>query len=145
MDKAEKIRDDCRVLMSGEEGPTPAGCVSLLTRLLLRRRLTLLRAGILAHRVDILSATSSYLEQAYQKIFRWCCFEFRQMGRDATLEVEPSMREAVRRLRERPELVTYVHELRLSQWGTEHHDTVRLSRIYRRRGKTRCSRRLPMH
>ncbi|KAI0720424.1 oligomeric complex COG6 [Fomitopsis betulina] len=81
MDKAEKIRDDCRVLMTGEDGPTPAG-------------------------VDILSATSSYLEQAYQKIFRWCCFEFRQMGRDTTLEVEPSMREAVRRLRERPELVT---------------------------------------
>lgn len=28
MDKAEKIRDDCRVLMTGEDGPTPAGCVS---------------------------------------------------------------------------------------------------------------------
>ncbi|KAH9843151.1 oligomeric complex COG6 [Rhodofomes roseus] len=81
MDKAEKIRDDCRVLMTGEDGPTPAG-------------------------VDILSATSSYLEQAYQKIFRWCCFQFRQMGRDAQLEVGPSMREAVRRLRERPELLT---------------------------------------
>lgn len=25
MDKAEHIRDDCRVLMSGEEGPTKAG------------------------------------------------------------------------------------------------------------------------
>ena len=30
MDKAERIRDDCRVLMSGEEGPTKAGCVSAL-------------------------------------------------------------------------------------------------------------------
>lgn len=27
MDKAERIRDDCRVLMSGEEGPTTAGYV----------------------------------------------------------------------------------------------------------------------
>jgi conserved oligomeric Golgi complex subunit 6 len=25
MDKTEKIRDDCRVLMAGEEGPTKAG------------------------------------------------------------------------------------------------------------------------
>ncbi|KAF9819733.1 hypothetical protein IEO21_01824 [Rhodonia placenta] len=81
MDKAENIRDDCRVLMSGEDGPTKAG-------------------------LDILSATSGYLEQAYEKIFRWCCFEFRQMGRDGQLEANLSMREAVRRLRERPELLS---------------------------------------
>ena len=30
------------------------------------------------------------------------------MGRDMQLEVSPSMREAVRRLRQRPELLTYV-------------------------------------
>ncbi|KZT09589.1 oligomeric complex COG6 [Laetiporus sulphureus 93-53] len=81
MDKTQRIRDDCRVLMTGEDGPTKAG-------------------------LDILSATSGYLEQAHQKIFRWCCFEFRQMGRDAQLEVSPSMCEAVRRLRHRPELLT---------------------------------------
>lgn len=28
MDKTEKIRDDCRVLMTGEDGPTKAGYVS---------------------------------------------------------------------------------------------------------------------
>jgi len=28
MDRTEKIREDCRVLMSGEDGPTKAGCVS---------------------------------------------------------------------------------------------------------------------
>lgn len=27
MDKTERIREDCRVLMSGEDGPTRAGCV----------------------------------------------------------------------------------------------------------------------
>ena len=27
MDKTERIREDCRVLMAGEEGPTRAGCV----------------------------------------------------------------------------------------------------------------------
>ncbi|KAF7799585.1 hypothetical protein EIP86_010822 [Pleurotus ostreatoroseus] len=81
MDKAERIRDDCRVLMSGEEGPTKAG-------------------------LDIMSTTSGYLEQAYDKIFRWCAFEFRQMGRETQAEVDSVMREAVRRLRARPELLT---------------------------------------
>jgi len=28
MDKTNKIRDDCRVLMAGEDGPTQSGCVS---------------------------------------------------------------------------------------------------------------------
>lgn len=33
MDKAENIRDDCRVLMSGEDGPTKAGyvCATAIT------------------------------------------------------------------------------------------------------------------
>ncbi|KAJ8522928.1 hypothetical protein ONZ45_g610 [Pleurotus djamor] len=43
MDKTERIRDDCMILMSGEEGPTKAG-------------------------LDIISATSSYLEDAYDKL-----------------------------------------------------------------------------
>ncbi|GBE81891.1 Conserved oligomeric Golgi complex subunit 6 [Sparassis crispa] len=81
MDKADRIRDDCRVLMAGEEGPTKAG-------------------------LDIMAATATYLEQAHEKVFRWCCSEFRHMGRDAQLEVSPVMREAVRRLRQRPELLT---------------------------------------
>ncbi|PSR77610.1 hypothetical protein PHLCEN_2v7800 [Hermanssonia centrifuga] len=81
MNKAERIRNDCRVLMAGEEGPTKAG-------------------------LDIMSTTSGYLEEAYEKIFRWCSFAFREMGRDAQIDVSPAMREAVRRLRQRPELLT---------------------------------------
>ncbi|KAI3612712.1 conserved oligomeric golgi complex subunit 6 [Moniliophthora roreri] len=80
MDKTEKVRDDCRVLMAGEEGPTKAG-------------------------LDIMSTTSSYLEQGYEKILRWCSYEFLQVGRDTQLEVSSVMREAVSRLRKRPELL----------------------------------------
>jgi hypothetical protein len=58
--------------------------------------------------LDIMASTSDHLEQGYEKIFRWCSYEFRQMGRDAQLEVGFVMREAVRRLRKRPELLTYV-------------------------------------
>ncbi|KDQ56782.1 hypothetical protein JAAARDRAFT_70472 [Jaapia argillacea MUCL 33604] len=92
MDKAVKIREDCRVLMGvgGEEGPSQVG-------------------------LDILTTTSSHLEQAYEKIFRYLTTEFQNlMGRGGdrvdpdyagSLEVTPIMREAVRRLRDRPELL----------------------------------------
>lgn len=65
-------------------------------------------------RLDIMASTSSQLEQGYEKIFRWCSFEFRQMGRDVQLEVDPDMREAIRRLRQRLELLTYVTSLYMS-------------------------------
>ncbi|KAH7889181.1 oligomeric complex COG6 [Phlebopus sp. FC_14] len=81
MDKTERIRNDCRVLMSGEDGPTKAG-------------------------VDIMAATSSYLEQGYEKIYRWCAFEFRRIGRENQLEVGPTMVEAIRRLSQRPEFLS---------------------------------------
>ncbi|KAF7306576.1 E3 ubiquitin-protein ligase PEP5 [Mycena indigotica] len=80
MDKTERIRTDCRVLMTGDEEPTRAG-------------------------LDIMAATSSYLEQAYEKIVRWSSYEFLQM-RDLHIEVSPIMRETIRRLRKRPELLT---------------------------------------
>ncbi|KAG8913144.1 Golgi transport complex subunit 6 [Tulasnella sp. 417] len=80
MDRIEKIRNDCRVLMSGEEGETKAG-------------------------LDIMSLTASLLDQAYHKLARWTSFEFRQMGKDASLDVSPLMQEAVLRLRQRPELL----------------------------------------
>ncbi|KAH7871193.1 oligomeric Golgi complex subunit 6 [Lentinula edodes] len=80
MDKTEQIREDCRVLMAGEDGPTRAG-------------------------KDIMASTASQLEQGYEKIFRWCSYEFRQVGRDSQLEVSTIMREGVRRLRKRPELL----------------------------------------
>ncbi|KAF8065376.1 oligomeric Golgi complex subunit 6 [Lyophyllum atratum] len=81
MDKTERIRDDCRILMSGEDGPTKAG-------------------------LDIMASTSSNLEQGYEKISRWCSHEFRQMGRDLQLDITTTMREAIRWLRKRPELLT---------------------------------------
>ncbi|OSD08476.1 oligomeric complex COG6 [Trametes coccinea BRFM310] len=108
MDKAARIQADCRVLLTasltlpapslgggededGEDRATKAGR-------------------------DILAATAAQLEQTYDKIFRWCCFEFRQMGKDASLDVSPTMREAVKRLRERPELLmealTYLSQTR---------------------------------
>ncbi|KAJ3994990.1 oligomeric complex COG6 [Lentinula boryana] len=80
MDKTEQIREDCQVLMAGEDGPTKAGS-------------------------DIMASTASLLEQGYEKILRWCSYEFRQIGRDSQLEVSTIMREAVLRLRKRPELL----------------------------------------
>lgn len=55
-----------------------------------------------------MSLTSSLLDQGYQKLTRWCSFEFRQMGRDANLDVDKVMKEAVRRLRQRAELLKSV-------------------------------------
>lgn len=55
-----------------------------------------------------MAATSQYLEKAYDKIFKWLSLEFRQMGKDAQLEVGELMREGVQRLRKRQELLTYV-------------------------------------
>ncbi len=52
-----------------------------------------------------MSLTSSLTEQAYQKLARWCSFEFRQLGKDAQLDVTPKMQETIRRLRDRPELL----------------------------------------
>ena len=111
MDKAERIRDDCRVLMAAEDGPTKAGYAITLVHVYMR-------LSCVEYRVDILTTTSGYLEQAYDKIFRWCSFEFRQMGRDALLEVDPSMREAVRRLRRRPELLAYARRSLLPRYIT---------------------------
>ncbi|KAG8901207.1 Golgi transport complex subunit 6 [Tulasnella sp. 403] len=80
MDRIETIRNDCRVLLSGEEGETKAG-------------------------LDIMSLTSSLSNQAYHKLARWCSFEFRQLGKDSQIEVGDTMREVARRLRQRPELL----------------------------------------
>jgi hypothetical protein len=56
-------------------------------------------------RLDIMASTAEQLEEAFQKLQRWCLFEFRQLGRDAHVEVEPIMTESVRRLRKRPALL----------------------------------------
>ena len=58
-----------------------------------------------------MSVTSTHLEKACEKLLRWCSVEFRGMGRDASLEVPDELSEAVRRLRSRPELLSYVTHL----------------------------------
>ncbi len=55
-----------------------------------------------------MASTSSHLEQGYEKILRYCSAEFRNLGRDSQLEVTPGIKEAILRLRKRPELLTYV-------------------------------------
>ena len=102
MDKTERIREDCRVLMSGEDGSTKAGWV---------RDTSLNPYAHLFHfvwRLEIMASTSSNLEQGYEKLLRYCSNEFRQIGRDFQLEVSNGLREAVVRLRKRPELLTSV-------------------------------------
>ncbi|KAI0672834.1 oligomeric complex COG6 [Trametes maxima] len=110
MDKAARIQADCRVLLTASLTlPPPSHTTETDDEEDSEDRAT--KAGR-----DILAATANQLEQAYDKIFRWCAFEFRQMGRDANLDVSPTMREAVRRLRERPELLmealTYLSQTR---------------------------------
>jgi hypothetical protein len=58
--------------------------------------------------LDIMASTSSNLEQGYEKISRWCSHEFQAMGRDMHVDVSRTMREAITRLRKRPELLTCV-------------------------------------
>ncbi len=50
--------------------------------------------------------TSQHLEAGYSKIFKWCSFESRGFSKDV-LEVSATMREAIQRLRHRPDLLTY--------------------------------------
>jgi hypothetical protein len=51
-----------------------------------------------------MAATGEQMEAGYKKVHRWCTFGFRQFTKDAHLEVSATMREAVKRLRERPVL-----------------------------------------
>jgi hypothetical protein len=93
--------------MAGEESPSKAGfvsCLSIYTRII--------SPDILVFsRLDIMAVTSAHLEKACDKLLRWCSIEFRGMGRDASLEVPDELSEAVRRLRSRPELLSYVVHL----------------------------------
>ncbi|THH11854.1 hypothetical protein EW145_g400 [Phellinidium pouzarii] len=81
MHNAEQIIADARLLMTGEDGPTKAG-------------------------VDIITTASQQIEQGYDKLTRWCSLEFRQFVKDALLEVTPIMREAIKWLRKKPELLS---------------------------------------
>ncbi|GAA5901349.1 Golgi transport complex subunit COG6 [Sporobolomyces salmoneus] len=83
MDKTERIRADCRALLSGEAGEgTKAG-------------------------LDIMEYTAQHLEAGYQKIFKWCTFQARGFARDV-LEVSTTVRTAIARLKSRPDLLSEV-------------------------------------
>lgn len=97
MSKTDRVRGDCRVLMSGEDGPTKAGYVVF--------HYSVFR-GSNRRSMDIMATTSSYLEQGYDKTHRWLTFEFRRIGRESQLEVSSIMLEAIRRLSQRPELLS---------------------------------------
>jgi hypothetical protein len=52
-----------------------------------------------------MSLASSQQDLAYDRIHRFCCFEFRKFTKDTQLEVSDVLREAVRRLRNRESLL----------------------------------------
>ncbi|WOO80503.1 Conserved oligomeric Golgi complex subunit 6 [Vanrija pseudolonga] len=83
LDHVEAIRSDCRALLGGDEAKMQAG-------------------------LDIMASTGVQMEAGYTKIHRWLEFQFRQMTRDAQLEVSGVMREAVRRLGQRPGMLKEV-------------------------------------
>ena len=45
--------------------------------------------------MDIMATTSPYLEQGYDKAYRWLMFEFRRIGRESQVEFSSIMREAI--------------------------------------------------
>ncbi|KAJ1024085.1 hypothetical protein NDA16_002924 [Ustilago loliicola] len=95
MDKLQRIRSECQILLQGSESipssTNPSSSSSSAAAAAMAGGGT--RAGM-----DIMSSTSSDLEQAYQKLYKWCSFEFRQPVKEG-LEVSPSLREATRRLK----------------------------------------------
>ena len=91
MDKLQRIRSECQVLLQGSESTSLSSNPSTTSTATTAGGGT--RAGI-----DIMSATALDLDQAYQKLYKWCSFEFRQPVKEG-LEVSPSLREATRRLK----------------------------------------------
>lgn len=90
LDRVEGIRRDCQTLLGGES--MTAGWVVWAS------------INVLTYSLDIMAATSAQMEAGYQKLHRWCQFEFRQYTREGQLEVSDVMREAMRRLKDRPAL-----------------------------------------
>jgi hypothetical protein len=67
-----------------------------------------------SHSLDILQSTIHHLDASYDKIFRFLSYEFSRIGRSGAggvtgggedLEVSPVMRECVRRLGRREEML----------------------------------------
>ncbi len=89
MDKLQRIRNECQVLLQGSES-TSASSANATSASASAGGGT--RAGM-----DIMKSTAEDLDQAYQKLYKWCSFEFRQPVKEG-LEVSPSLREATSRL-----------------------------------------------
>lgn len=64
------------------------------------------------------------MEAGYVKLHRWLEFQFRQMTREAQLEVSGAMREAVRRLAQRPALLKCVVQLTSPTDLADHRDAL---------------------
>lgn len=56
-------------------------------------------------RKEVMATTTEHMEDAYEKLHRWVMFDFRTYSRDAQLEVSDVTRQAVKRLRERRDLL----------------------------------------
>jgi hypothetical protein len=84
MDHCEQIRSDCAILLTGDsESPKSE------------------TAGL-----DIMQATSKYLDRGYEKILKWTLFESRTgliKADEVQPEVSPLMKRAISRLKRRPE------------------------------------------
>ncbi|MBW0524976.1 hypothetical protein O181_064691 [Austropuccinia psidii MF-1] len=85
LDHCEQIRSDCATLLSGDLNSGQAETAGL----------------------DIMQATSKYLDKGYEKVMRWTLFEFRTglvKGSEGQPEVSQLMKRAIDRLKRRPEL-----------------------------------------
>lgn len=94
MDKLQRIRSECQILLQGSESMpssssnNPSASTSFSS---------VAAGGGTRAGIDIMSSTAQDLDQAYQKLYKWCSFEFRQPIKEG-LQVSPSLREATRRL-----------------------------------------------
>ncbi|GAC94333.1 potential intra-Golgi transport complex subunit [Pseudozyma hubeiensis SY62] len=92
MDKLERIRSECQILLQGSESLASSHPASSSSSAVANA------GGGTRAGMDIMSSTSQDLDQAYQKLYKWCSFEFRQPVKEG-LEVSPSLRQATRRLK----------------------------------------------
>lgn len=89
MDHCERIRSDCATLLAGDLTATETETAGL----------------------DIMQATSKYLEKGYEKVMKWTLFECRaglSKGEEGQLEVSSLMKKAIHRLSCRPEMLEWV-------------------------------------
>ncbi|SPO31519.1 related to conserved oligomeric Golgi complex component 6 [Ustilago trichophora] len=92
MDKLQRIRTECQILLQGSESISTNPSTSSSSS-------SVAAGGGTRAAIDIMSSTAQHLDHAYQKLYKWSCFEFRQPVKEG-LEVSPSLRQATRRLKD---------------------------------------------